>query len=295
MKLLVIGQSLEDHINYKGRTNIKPGGIFYTVCGLKNFIGKEDEIILCTSVEKENLRLFSPAYDNLNKTYFQFVPSMPKVTLNIHDDKEREECYSQVNQNLSINIDDYSSFSGILVNMITGFDVTNEQLEEIRKSYKGLIYFDVHTLARGLDEKGIRKFRTIPDFEKWAKCIDILQVNEAEFSVLFDFSDQKEILKKLFQTGIRILILTKGERGARVFYKKKEEIVSVFISSLKINTKNKVGCGDIFGAVFFYNYISNKNIEEALILANLAAGCVASYENLQDFEKLRKDVDERIS
>ncbi len=295
MKLLLIGQSLEDHINYKGRISVKPGGIFYTVLGLKNFISKKDEIILCTSVEKENLKLFSPAYDNLDKTYFQYVPSVPKVILNITDEKEREECYSQVNQNLEINIKDHNSFDGILINMITGFDMTSGQLEKIRRSYKGLIYFDVHTLARGLDKDRARKFRTIPCFEEWAENIDILQVNEVEFKFLFDLKNKKEVLNKLFESGIKILLLTKGELGARAYYKRKNEIVSIFISSLKVKTRNKVGCGDVFGAVFFYDYIYNKNIERALLLANTSAGCVASYEDLQNFEKLNKDVYERIS
>lgn len=295
MKLLIIGQSLEDHINYKGKTQVKPGGIFYTVYGLKNFISSVDEIALCTSVEKENLKLFSPAYDDLDKKYFQFVPSIPKVILNITDEKEREECYSQVNKNIDINIDDFSSFNGILINMITGFDITISQLEKIRKSYSGLIYFDVHTLARGLDEKGKREFRTIPAFEKWANNIDILQANETEFSFLYDINDSKEILNKLFASGIKILVLTKGEKGAKVYYKKDREIISTFTSSHKIETRNNVGCGDIFGAVFFYNYITDKNIEKALMLANLSAGCAASYDDLHDFEKLKKDVYERIS
>ena len=294
MKILVIGQSLEDHIIYSEKEAVKPGGIFYSVLGLKSFIETGDNILLLTSVGRNNLKLFSPVYDDIEKLYFNYVDKIPQVFLNISEENERDECYSLVNQNLSLgNIKDYGVFDGVLINMITGFDITLDQLKEIRSKFNKDIFFDVHTLSRGLDESGNRKFRTIPDFEEWAANIDILQSNEIEFSCLFANDNKKFTIQKLFGAGIKILIVTKGKVGARVYYKNKNEIVSSFISSIMVETKNKVGCGDIFGAVFFYNYIKYHNIHKALILANAAGGCGASYDKIQNFEGLRKDVYER--
>jgi len=53
-----------------------------------------------------------------------------------------------------------------------------------------------------------------------------------------------------------------------------------------------VWCGDVFGAVFFYSYISrgNKNIEKVLKLANIAAGYTASYKDMNDFKNLKDNV-----
>ena len=199
MKILVIGQSLEDHINYKGKISIKPGGIFYSVLGLKNFLQSDDDFFLLTSVEEKQLTLFSPAYDNISKAYFNYVGKISRVYLNITDENERGECYSLVNQNLSTEkIKDFNVFDGVLINMITGYDITVDQLRKIRTEFDKLIFFDVHTLARGIDEKGVRNFRTIPKFENWAENIDILQVNEIEFSSLFYYKNQKDIVKKLF-------------------------------------------------------------------------------------------------
>ena len=294
MKILVIGQSLEDHIIYREEETVKPGGIFYSVLGLKSFIEMEDNILLLTSVGRNNLKLFSPIYDDIEKLYFNYVDKIPKVFLNISAENEREECYSLVNQNLSLeSIKDYGVFDGILINMITGFDITLDQLKEIRSKFNKDIFFDVHTLSRGLDESGNRKFRTIPDFEKWAANTDLLQVNETEFFNLFANGNKEITISKLFEAGIKILIVTKGKIGARVYYRNKNEIVSSFVSSITVETKNKVGCGDIFGAVFFYNYIKYHNIHKALILANAAGGCAASYDKIQNFEGLRKDVYER--
>ena len=291
MNILVMGQSLEDHINFKGTTSIKPGGIFYSVLGLKSIIKRDDRVSLCTSTSKSKAALFSPVYDDLDISLFSYVEEIPKVYLTISENNERGERYSLINQNLSMDrITDFNLYDGVLINMITGFDITLEQLQSIRAGFRRNIFFDVHTLARGLEKDGGRKFRVIPYFEKWAENIDILQVNETEFGYLFDLKDEKEILDKLFTLGIKILIVTKGGTGARVYYKMKDELVSSFVSSAKKNIKNNVGCGDIFGAVFFYSYICKNNIDNALRLANNAAGIAVAYDNLEKFERFRNDV-----
>ena len=46
--------------------------------------------------------------------------------------------------------------------------------------------------------------------------------------------------------------------------------------SLKNNSLNTVGWGDVFGAVFFYNYIKTKNINLALHKAVQAASLTAA-------------------
>lgn len=291
MNILVIGQSLEDNINYKGSTSVKPGGIFYSVLGLKSLLKEGDKISLCTSMPEDRAGLFSPVYDDIDKSLFEPAAELPKVYLNITGDSERGECYSFVNKNLSLEgITSFEFYDGILINMITGHDITPGQLEYIRSEFGGIIYFDVHTLARGLEKDGTRKFRTIPGFEKIAKNIDILQVNETEFTCLFEAGSGRETVEKLFALGLKILIVTMGEKGARVYYKIKDEVVSCFVSGVKGKVKNNVGCGDIFGAAFFYSYICKKDVISALKRANGAAGKAATYDNIEKSERFRKDV-----
>ncbi len=290
MKILVIGHSVEDHINYEGRNKIAPGGIFYTALTLLSFKEEKDEIFLNTSVQKENYNLFSSVYDLFDHRYFTFVESIPKVFINVHHSKERGETYKNITDKLEIFPSDFSKFDGILINMITGFDLTIEQLSEIRDSYRGLIYFDVHTLARGLDENFHREFRKIPNFKKWASFLDIIQVNENELLTLFDINDEIEIASEVLSCGPKLLIVTKGEIGSKIYSMNNNELSSTFVSSIKIKTENKIGCGDAFGAVFFYAYIQSENFNKALRIANNAAGCVASYADVSEFKNLKYDV-----
>jgi len=290
MKLLVIGHTVEDHIHFNGENLVKPGGIYYSALSLLNFKDEDDNIFLNTSIQKENYYLFSPVYDKLDKKYFHYVDRIPKVYLNVHNFKERGETYENITAQLEVPLDNLNSFDGILINMITGFDVGVEQIKKIRESFSGIIYFDVHTLSRGLDENYNRDFRLIPNFGERASCVDILQANENELKTLFDLPDELAIVKRIFSCGVKIFILTKGEIGARIFSLHKGEIFSMFVPAIKVETKNKIGCGDVFGSVFFYTYIKSKSLTEALKLANIAGGCAVSYDELNKFENLKKDV-----
>ena len=288
--MLVIGHTVEDHIYLNGEDIIKPGGIFYTASGLKNFIDNEDSISLNTYVQKENYNLFADVYEGLGKEYIRFVERIPKVYLTLHDFKERGETYESISQNLDINLSNINSFDGILINMITGFDINLQQLKEIRQEFHGLVFMDVHTLSRGLDENLKRNFRPVPDVNEWLSCVDILQANEGELKTISRKENEIGAAGEILKSGVKIFVLTKAEIGARVYTLNNNEIISIFKSSFKIKNRNMIGCGDVFGAVFFYTYIKTEDLYKSLSVANTAAGYTASYENINAFNGLKKDV-----
>ena len=294
MKLLIIGHSVVDRIDYKGNEELKPGGIFYSTLALRCLAEQDDEIVLCTSMSKKDEYLFKDIYEMVGKDYVQYIDDIPTVKLVIYDDKERDETYCSIAQNLTLPMNDLKKFNGIFINMITGYDINLNQLEAVREEFKGVIYFDVHTFSRGLSDDMKRKFRQIPDFNRWAENIDILQVNEEEIQSLSDKNKEIDIVREMFSYGIKILIVTKDERGVRVYFVEQNEIKSVFISAIKVKVQNRIGCGDVFGAVFFYNYIRKADIIDSLLAANFAAGIATTYSLITDYKELKKDVLQRL-
>jgi len=290
MKILVIGHSVIDKIYYEKDKIIKPGGIFYTAAALANIASPSDDIYVCTTIDNVNEKLFSSVFERIKPNYITYSTNIPTVKLNIYDNKEREEKYENVSGNLQFNIGDFNRFDGIMINMITGFDITLAQLKEIRKSYNGTIYFDVHTFSRGLDNDMKRNFRRIKDFKEWAKCVDIIQCNELEVKTLSSKTIEEEIARELIGYGVKQLIVTKGNKGAKVYFSKNTFLSSEEIPVLDVEAVNKVGGGDVFGAVYFYNYIGNENLIEALTLANIAAGTSTTYSDIDDYLNLKNDV-----
>jgi len=294
MNILVIGHSVVDKIIYKGSISIKPGGIFYTVVSFLSQIQKEDKLYLCSSIDEKNETLFKDAYDRIEREFLVYADSIPTVELTVDNVSERNETYSQVSKNLTLPTDSLNRFDGILINMISGYDVALTQLKHLRKNYKGLIYFDVHTFSRGIDENLNRNFRRIEDFNKWAECIDILQTNESELLTLSDKKEESQIINKLFSFGVKQVIITRAERGATVFYNENDLIKNYDKEALQVNVINKVGCGDVFGAVYFYNYIKNKNVTLALEETNLFAGISTTYSDAKEYLNLKMDVNKQI-
>ena len=141
MNLLIIGHSVVDRINYKGNEELKPGGIFYSTLALGYLAEQDDEIFLCTSMCKKEEYLFKDIYEIVDKEYIQYVDNIPTVKLNVYDDKERDETYSNIIKILTLPMNELNKFDGIVINMITGFDINLKQIEEVRKEFNGLIYF----------------------------------------------------------------------------------------------------------------------------------------------------------
>ncbi len=267
MKLLVIGHSVVDFIKSDTEQLISAGGIFYTISAINRFKIVDDEIFLCSQFDDETYNYFKSEFEKVNNKFLQKVENIPRVHLNLQKDKERHEAYENITNNLSLSFSDLNNFDGILINMITGFDITLDQLMQIRKNYLGLIFIDIHTLSRGLDKDFKREFRLIPDFESWAKCLDIIQVNQHELYTLSFKKNEIGIVEEIFGFGVKIICVTKGDIGARVYYKNQNKIASYFIAARKISNPNIIGCGDVFGASFFYSYIRNKNAIDSLTCA----------------------------
>jgi sugar/nucleoside kinase (ribokinase family) len=294
MNFLIIGHSVVDKVFDEGIVSIKPGGIFYTVASLLSQLQNDEKLYLCSEIDEENENLFKELYNLVEKEYLRFIDSIPKVELIIENISERKETYSQISRNLTLPRNNLNRFDGILVNMISGYDISLTQIQKLREKYDGLIYFDVHTLSRGVDENLNRNFRRIENFNKWAECIDILQANESELLTLSDKKDEVQTIEELFICGVKQVIITRAERGATVFFRENDRIIKYHKDALQVNLINKVGCGDVFGAVYFYNFIKNKNVTLAIEQANLFAGISTTYSDIKDFLNLKRDADKQI-
>lgn len=296
MKILLIGHSVVDYIHEPGGVRNQPGGLFYSSAALAGWKDKNDCISLCTLTSDESYNFFSDVYENLDKQFLQRTAAVPTIHLTIHENRERDERYENISNKINIPFERLNDYDGILINMITGFEIDVDDLRRIRKNFSGWIYFDVHSLARGLDEKLKREFRPVENFSERTRRIDILQANENEFMTLSTSSISVfEIAKNILNEGVKIILLTKGEAGVRSFFLRDDELESVFIPSIKIKSINKVGCGDVFGALFFYNYLASKDLQNSLRIANCGGGIVASYFSTSQLQNLKLDVNRKLS
>ncbi|WP_337866182.1 carbohydrate kinase family protein [Ignavibacterium sp.] len=267
MKILLIGHSVFDTFLVNEKASYSPGGIYYSARQIQKLSSYDNELFIITQFDNNTKEFFMPVYSQFDSSFLEEVSAIPSVKLVVNDLEERKEVYCNFPSKLKTEKIDFSVFDAILLNMITGYDIELDDLKYIRSKTSAIIYFDVHTLSRPMNESGERIFKIIENFSEFAQNIDILQSNESEFNTLGHFDFEYERAKFLLQKGVKIILLTKGVLGAKVFFWKNDEVMSYFIAAKEINNANTVGCGDVFGASFFYNYIRNKNVYQSLSFA----------------------------
>ncbi|MDH7527224.1 MAG: carbohydrate kinase family protein, partial [Ignavibacteria bacterium] len=216
-------------------------------------------------------------------SYFQFLNVYPQLKFDlieksnspmnlVHLFFEGEnlnfECYQSTAPKIQIKnlIEKIPTDTNFLINMISGFEIDLEDLNFIRKNFSGKIYFDFHTLTRGMNEEGKRVYRPLSNWREWAKLCDVIQMNEMERENLTEekFSEFEFALEAL-NAGTKIINITKGSKGAITYFEENGEIKNITVEPAKnLIFKSNVGCGDIFGAVFAYNYFRNEKIETCL-------------------------------
>lgn len=291
-KFLLIGHSVLDTILTSNEVFIRPGGIFYSTIALLNIKENNDEITLLTNFDDSSYEYFQETYKRTVMKFSSKVDLIPRVELTIYTDKERTEKYTNLNQSLIFpDTISYTDYDLLLVNMITGFELSYEKLNEIRSKTQALIYFDVHSLSRAIDKNNIRYSRKIENKTKWLKSIDILQANEFEILTLSNETEEIEIAKDILSSGVKILLITKGNKGSSAYFISNNVVKSISVEAIKINSTNFVGCGDVFGAAFAYTYLKTNDIKFSLAFANKASGIITSYNQIQDYNKLKSDLE----
>ena len=165
----------------------------------------------------------------------------------------------------------------ILVNFISGRDITLPALELLRRRYTGIIYIDVHSLTLGRKKvpEGFHRHLRRPRFwRRYAACADILQVNQAEFEVLsgavFSPDNARRFLAEDLPS-VRCLCLTLGRRGCLVLERSREKRAHLVPVKEVHRPCDTTGCGDIFAAGFIAQYLATGDVREAAVRGNRLA------------------------
>ena len=130
----------------------------------------------------------------------------------------------------------------------------------IRKAKENgcIISFDPNYRAPLWDSRNIA-VQTITQYIKYA---DIMKVSAEEAVMISGEQDIEKAAQILMNYGLKILLITNGEKG--VIYQCSEGIG--FVSSIKVKPVDTTGAGDIFLGTFLYEFIkSGISLEEVMI------------------------------
>lgn len=171
----------------------------------------------------------------------------------------------------------------LYLNFISGFEMDLETALLMRQGFAGPIYSDLHSLLLGITSEGYRQPRKLPEVAAWFSCFDVVQLNEDEIGSIG--SDPMEVAATALAAGVRLFIVTLGERGAAYFTTRPFNFLEAThspmrqagpIETARIPTEacsdgDPTGCGDVFGAWLVAELIRNTKLEAAISTANAAA------------------------
>jgi sugar/nucleoside kinase (ribokinase family) len=288
----VIGTFIRDTIvTLDGRKVESIGGLYHTMAYLA-CLAEADAIVqpLCHvgddfyETVRDALKRLSAniLFDSMRRV------SQPntQVTLTYRSREMRDEVTSATMPPITAaEIATAAECDAVLINLISGDDVTLEALTGLRKSRPSpLIYLDLHSLALGIDATGKRYYRAIPDWREWLAACHILQVNEWEAATLAGCQEQftrEELLsfgKELAAELVTACHITLGSNGSLLFYRHEGDVRYEHCQPCEVpQVADVIGCGDAFGAAFLAHFLRKQDFSAATHFANKVAGLNCTF------------------
>ncbi len=284
MTITVIGHLCLDVIeHHDGSETQSYGGIFFTLAALANLLEYKDKIFPVFGIGKndyDNLLERLTVYPNIDVSgIFKFSGNTNQVRLKYQNRERRIECSHNISEPITLKrIHPYLNSDMILINMISGFDITLETLDEIRmeaREKKTEIYLDVHCLVCGINNDYTRFYRPIDTWRRWFFMLHGVQMNEEEArTISIEHLDELMLSQHILALNTNALHITRGEKGSTVFINNHKQSKRFDIPAVKSEKViDTTGCGDVFAAAYCAHYMKTKNIISSTEFANR----VASY------------------
>lgn len=171
----------------------------------------------------------------------------------------------------------------ILLNFISGWEISPALFKKLRQSFSGLIHVDLHSLLLGIRKNGQRFARVPKDWEVFLDA-DFVQMNQKEWEQVAGAAYSKRNFFRFCRhwQGERwkAIIVTLAERGAvGVFRWRPFKIYSV--KAPKVLRAEPTGAGDFFAAGFISAILEKKSFPAALKRGVQTASWKCRYEGIE--------------
>ena len=311
MKYLVIGEPCVDIIHKANGEKVHSyGGILYSAISLAVLSGQGNEVLPVMNLgedEYDNITGILKRYNNINTEGIYRV-SHPTRKVNLYYDNynsgKSARLESSTAPTYALDYPEVEKFlataDAILVNMISGVDISLDTLKNISNNFKGKIHMDLHNLVMKTNPDGTREHAHVDNYLEWCSLTDTLQMNEFEIKSLSEAKKTTyEIAEEiLFNSDSRIkgLIVTKGIDGVTGYTKQAKQYLQEKYLDLDKHEIGAIenphfldstGCGDVFASSFLLDYSKNGDFNKSIFFANRIASYNTSLEGIDELHKLK--------
>jgi sugar/nucleoside kinase (ribokinase family) len=284
MRIAILGTITCDTIfQPQGGASESYGGLLYSILPLAMLAEPGTMIMPVVNLGRDvegPVRAILSRHEQVSQEGIRVVPERNnRVLLRYTSEGEREEVQQGGLPPLTFEqIEPFLDADVLLVNFISGSDLSLETFQRIRGNTSATVYTDIHSLSLGIDQEGHRFQRPLPKWRKWTAQADVVQVNRGEARLLagssLESDDQLLSLgRRVLETGVSILLITLGAEGSLMMAASNGDIrVDRFPPHPPGRVADTTGCGDVFLAAFVAEHARSGDPQKASRFANLVAG-----------------------
>lgn len=311
MNFLVIGEPCVDLIHkHDGEVISSYGGILYSVISLAVLAGNNDTVIPVMNLgsdEFDNISDILKKYPNINpEGIYKVDHPTRKVRLfyNMYYSGHSARMETSTAPTYTLEYEKIEKFisnaDSVLINMISGIDITLDTMIKIRNNFNGYIHIDIHNLVMRTNEDGTREHTNLKEWRKWCSNADTVQMNEFEVKTMSRIKkNEYEVVEEILinqENNVKGVIVTKGKIGVSGYMKKEKKFGNQTFFDLDKNDisaienpkfKDSTGCGDVFAASFTLDYCKNRDLLKSLHYANRISSYNTSLEGIEELHKLK--------
>ena len=300
MTITVIGHLCIDqhHLPSGEHPQERFGGIMYSLATLANLMSESDTVypVFPVGTDEYNRTMeFLQRYPNINTKGIYTIDSPTNRVMLFYSEtgNSRTECSKHISPPIPLErIKPFLTTDAVLVNMVSGFDITLETLDYIRMEVREKhtpIHFDFHSLTLGVDEHAKRFRRPLSDWRRWCFFVNSIQMSEEEAAGLTaEHYDEPALVNQLMPLMVQSLLITRSERGATLVHQVNKKLTRHEIPGVTAHeTVDPTGCGDVFGAAFLYYSLKTQDALQAATFANSIAAFKASARGAEAMDSLK--------
>lgn len=295
MKIGIIGHFVLDELHlHDGRVHQSYGGIYFAIGAFAGITGDGETVVPVLPIGRDAGDEFLARLRSLANIDTSMIEVSTESTTRVKLFYETATSYNTclVSQLPPITFDRLAPVLDadlMYINMMTANDIELETAEMLRAATTATLYLDTHMLAYSVAESGKRSLRPHPQWDRWCRVADVVQMNERELGAMVDSEiDEQEAVRRILNAGMpKHLVVTRGEDGATIFTKREEAIERIEIPIHPVaHVADTTGCGDSFGSAFAYAFARGETLAQCGRFAARVAACFASFHGSDGIHRL---------